>query len=98
MSEQAQWRAATPHALAWRRFDDEVVIYNDSTGSTHQLGALAGEIMLSLIQNPSGMDLHALVRDLTLRLELAGELDVATEVQRALDDLSELHLAARASA
>ena len=98
MSEPAQWRAATPQALAWRRFDDELVIYNDATGSTHQLGALAGEIMQSLIQNPSGMDLYALVRDLTARVELAGDLDVATEVQRALDDLSELHLAARAPA
>jgi PqqD family protein of HPr-rel-A system len=98
MSEPAHWRAAAPQALAWRRFDDEVVIYNDATGSTHQLGALAGEIMLSLIQNPSGMDLYALVRDLTARVELAGDLDVATEVQRALDGLSELHLAARAPA
>ena len=70
MTEQAQWRAATPQALAWRRFDDEIVIYNVATGSTHQLGAL----------------------------EVAADLDVAIEVQRALDDLTELHLAARAPA
>jgi len=98
MTEQAQWRAATPQALAWRRFDDEIVIYNDATGSTHQLGALASEVMLSLIQNPSGMGLRALVGALTARVEVAADLDVAIEVQRALDDLTELHLAARAPA
>jgi len=31
-------------------------------------------------------------------VEVAADLDVAIEVQRALDDLTELHLAARAPA
>ena len=94
MNEQPYWHAATPHALAWRRFDDEVVIYNDSTGSTHQLGALAGEVMLSLLQHPSGIAFNALVDNLLSRVDVAVDVDVAAEVQRALDDLSELHLAA----
>ena len=89
MTEQAQWRAATPQALAWRRFDDEIVIYNDATGSTHQLGALASEVMLSLIQNPSGMDLRALVGALTTPVEVAADLNVATEVPHTLDNLGE---------
>ena len=98
MTEQAQWRAATPQALAWRRFDDEIVIYNDATGSTHQLGPLAGEVMISLLQNSSGLAFPALVDDLTSRIEVVGSVDVAAEIQRALDELSELQLASRTTA
>jgi PqqD family protein of HPr-rel-A system len=98
MIEPSRWHAATPSALAWRRFDDEVIIYNDATGSTHQLGALAGEVMISLLQNSSGLALPALVDDLTSRIEVAGSIDVAVEIQRTLDELSELQLASRTTA
>ena len=92
MAEPSHWHAATPHALAWRRFDDEVVIYNDATGSTHQLGLLAGEVMISLLQSDSGFAFAALISDLTSRMDVAGSVDVAAEVQRTLDELEELQL------
>ena len=98
MVDPSHWHAATPHALAWRRFDDEVVIYNDATGSTHQLGVLAGEVMISLLQNDSGLAFTALVDDLTSRIDVAGSIDVAAEVRRTLDELSELQLASRTTA
>ena len=98
MHDPSYWHAAMPYALAWRRFDEEVVIYNDSTGSTHQLGALAGEVMISLLQNSSGLAFPALVDDLTSRIEVVGSVDVAAEIQRALDELSELQLASRTTA
>jgi len=98
MLEPSHWHAVTPRAIAWRRFDDEVIIYNDATGSTHQLGALAGEVMISLLQNSSGLAFPALVDDLTSRIEVVGSVDVAAEIQRALDELSELQLASRTTA
>ena len=93
MVETSHWHAAPPRALAWRRFDDDVVIYNDATGSTHQLGPLAGEVMISLLQNDSGLAFTALVSDLTSRVDVASGVDVAVEVQRTLDGLAELQLA-----
>jgi PqqD family protein of HPr-rel-A system len=98
MIEPSRWHAATPSALAWRRFDDEVIIYNDATGSTHQLSALAGEVMISLLQNGSGLAFHALVEDLTSRIDVVGSVDVASEIQRTLDELSDLQLASRTTA
>ena len=98
MAEPTHWHAATPHALAWRRFDDEVVIYNDATGSTHQLGLLAGEVMISLLQSDFGLPLAALVSDLMSRMYVSGNVDVAAEVQRTLDELEELQLASHATA
>ena len=93
MPGDAHWHAETPYALAWRRFDDDVVIYNDATGSTHQLGALAGEVMISLLQSPSGLSFDALVYGLTSQMDVARDVDVAAEVQRTLDELSQLQLA-----
>jgi PqqD family protein of HPr-rel-A system len=92
------WRAVAPHALAWRRWDDDVVLYNDATGSTHQLGPLGGEVMLCLLRHPAGIDVAALGRDMTTILEIPDELQLAAEIQRTLDDLAELQLAERVSA
>jgi PqqD family protein of HPr-rel-A system len=92
------WRPVAPHALAWRRWDDDVVLYNDATGSTHQLGPLGGEIMLCLLRHPAGIDVASLARDMTAIIELPDELQLAAEIQRALDDLVELQLAERISA
>jgi PqqD family protein of HPr-rel-A system len=87
-----------PHALAWRRWDDDVVLYNDATGSTHQLGQLGGEVMLCLLRHPAGIDVAALACDMTSILEIPDELQLAAEIQRTLDDLAELQLAERVSA
>ena len=92
------WRAAVPHALAWRQWDDDVVLYNDATGSTHQLGPLGGEVLLCLLRHPAGIDVTALARDMSAIIEIPDELQLAPEIQRALDDLAELQLAERASA
>ena len=98
MVDLSRWHPAKPDALAWRRFDDEVIIYNDATGSTHQLGLFAGEVMISLLQSDSGLEFATLVDDLTSRIDVAGSVDVAAEVQRTLDELSELQLASRTTA
>lgn len=92
------WRAVAPQMLSWRQWDDDVVLYNDATGSTHQLGPLGGEVMLCLLRHPSGIDVDSLVRDMTARVEIPAELQLAAEVERALGDLVELQLAVRVPA
>jgi PqqD family protein of HPr-rel-A system len=91
------WRPLASHLLAWRRWEDDVVLYNDATGSTHQLGPLGGEVMLCLLRHPAGIDAEALVLDMSARVEIPDELQLGAEVQRALDDLALLQLAARVS-
>ena len=92
------WRPVAPHALALRQWDDDVVLYNDATGSTHQLGPLGGEVMLCLLRHPAGIDVTTLGREMSAIIETPDELQLAAEIQRALDDLAELQLAERASA
>ena len=94
----ASWRPVAPHLIAWRQWDDDVVLYDEATSSTHQLGPLGGEVMLALLRNPAGIDLASLVRDMASRIEIADEPQLPAEVKRALDDLVELRLAAPLSA
>lgn len=39
--------------LSWRVWDGEVVVYNDVTGNTHHLGALASEVFEALLAGPA---------------------------------------------
>ena len=50
MDPEIRWRPLRPQALAWREWDDEFVVFNDDTGSTHHLNALGGEVMLALLR------------------------------------------------
>jgi PqqD family protein of HPr-rel-A system len=89
------WRALTPQALAWRQWDDELVLYNDATGSTHHLGAIGADVLLALLRHPSGIAMDTLVRDVAQRFELpGGDGALASEIERTLADLADIRLAA----
>jgi hypothetical protein len=45
-----RWRSASPEALAWREYEDEVVVRNVHTGSTHLLNAVSAAILRELTQ------------------------------------------------
>ena len=93
MNSSPVWRALSPYALAWREWDDDVVLYNDATGSTHQLGPLGADVLLTLLRHPSGMTMSTLVRDVAQRIEVAGgDTALAGEVERTLAHLAEIRL------
>lgn len=98
MNPACSWRAPEPHAVAWREWDDEFVVYNHATGSTHQLSALGGEVLLALLRRPSGIDVPDLVREIADRVEPAESTDLGAEIERALAELAALRLAACSSA
>jgi PqqD family protein of HPr-rel-A system len=89
-----RWRIDAP-SLAWRQWDDELVLYNDVSGSTHQLGAFGAEVLLCLLRRPDGAFLDDVIADLAERVELPDESQLASEVERVLDGLAALQLAVR---
>lgn len=89
-----RWRVDTP-ALAWRQWDDELVLYNDFTGSTHQLGALGAEVLHCLVRHPDGMGVDDVIAELAERVEVPDDLDWASEVERVLVELAGLQVAVR---
>jgi len=88
----------TPQAVAWRQWDDDLILYNEATGSTHHLTSLGTYVMLALLQHPAGIDLGALVRTIDARVELAEGLVLQDEVERVLAGLAELRLVVRVAA
>ena len=98
MDCETRWQPLRPQALCWREWDDEFVVFNDDTGSTHHLNALGGEVMLALLRHPDGIAIGDLVRDLEPRFETSGDVELAAEIQHALAQLAKLEIAASRAA
>ena len=86
------WRALAPEAIASRSFDDELVLYNGVTGSTHYLSVLGRSVMLAVLAHPSGLALEALVRRVAEDSSVGADDALAQSVERTLAELSELRL------
>lgn len=90
--ENRTWRALAPEAIASRSFDDELVLYNDATGSTHYLSVLGRSVMLAVLAHPSGLALEALVRRVAEDSGVGVDDAFAQSVERTLAELSESRL------
>ena len=81
------WALNPLSSLRWRRWDDDWVVFDAGSGSTHQMDALAAVTLMCLEAGPS--DLAALGE------QVAAELDLSTgeELSKALQGVVErLHL------
>lgn len=92
--EESTWRPLAPDALASRTWDDELVVYNEVTGSTHHLSVLARAVMMTLLSHPSGIAVSALVRGIADDAGTTPDDELANAVERTLAHLAELRLAA----
>ncbi len=97
-SRAAPWRAVAPHAIAWREWNDELVVYNDATGNTHHLAPLGGKVLIALLTHPSGIELSALVQVVAETAGIPDAQFLAPNVEEALTELAGLQLAACDSA
>jgi PqqD family protein of HPr-rel-A system len=93
MDHEMRWQPLRAQALCWREWDDEFVVFNDDTGSTHHLNALGGEVMLALLRHPDGVGVADLVQDLETRFETAGDVELSSEIEHALRQLATLEIA-----
>ena len=90
----SSWHVVAPHALSWREWDGEVVVYNDATGSTHHLGPLGGSVLSALHRHPSGIDMASLVRDVSNHAVVAEPAELPAAIEHTLAELAALKLAA----
>ena len=94
MKQDTRWQPVRPRAVCWREWDDEFVVYNDDTGSTHHLNALGGEVLLALLRHPEGIGIADLVGDIEARFETADGVSLADEIDQTLTQLAKLEIAA----
>jgi PqqD family protein of HPr-rel-A system len=90
--EPTTWRLAAPRATDWRAWDDEIVVFHQTTGSTHHLSAFGSAVLMALLDHPSGLDVRALVRALESRADHDDRSSLAEDVRAALTTLAELKL------
>jgi PqqD family protein of HPr-rel-A system len=91
------WCPVAPNALAWRLWNDELVVYNDLTGSTHHLSTLGCIVMQELVSHPSGIAVSTLVHGIALDVGTTVDAILAQAVERTLAELAEIRLAAPAT-
>lgn len=87
------WRAVSPATLAFRQWDDELVVYDDSTGSTHRLSEPAAQVLLFLLRHPSGVVTGDLVSAIAPSTAIDADVSAASLLGQVLATLAELRLA-----
>ena len=90
-----RWHAVPDHALAWRDWGGEVVVFNQATGSTHLLGGFAAEVLLRLGATKDGATVDMLAARLTDDPSLAADGQWIDAIAGALCDFARLGLARR---
>lgn len=78
------------HALHFRFWNDEFVVYNSLSGDTHLLGSAVAHVLLKLQQAPS--DATSLAESLAPVLQTSFDEDLVLEIEHFLADLDRLAL------
>jgi PqqD family protein of HPr-rel-A system len=85
------WRASVD-SIVYREWDDELVVFNETTGHTHHIGPLGCAVLLALLARPRGLKTDEVLR------ALYGTPDEAEPyipaIERILHELIDLELVA----
>lgn len=89
-----RWQIDRSGARSWRAWDDEVVVYNQRTATTHQLGPAASAVFLTLADSDPVTEQDILSR-MDAREERArpATADEMKHLRDILDSLQSLGLA-----
>jgi PqqD family protein of HPr-rel-A system len=79
-------------SLAYREWDAELVVFNESTGHTHHLGPLGRAVLVTLLARPAGSRIDDIMVILHREFSDAGSADCA--IERTLEELTNLELIA----
>lgn len=82
-----KWRVGTESKLLWRRWDDEYVVFNPSSGDTHVLNHVAAEALKRLERSPADAGDLAQHVGLTVKLDPDDLLEHMEGLVRQFDEL-----------
>jgi len=85
-----KWRVIGCRRATIRLWDNDCVVFNSLSGATHILSAVAGEVLFSLLSQPSDpTDLRARI---AATFAVSDDADLAAAVDRAIAEMDELGL------
>ncbi len=87
-----EWRVPADIRLRWRFWDGEFLVFNDSSGNTHLLDALAGEVLRYLGQPATA---NEILRHLSADLRLSEDEIPASRIEDVLSFLRSAELIER---
>ena len=87
------WQLIRPQAIAWRQWDDELVVYDDVTGSTHHLSSLGADVLLALVEHPAGITVTSLVAHVRHHMQPSAHGLLPAAIAGTLAELARLDLA-----
>jgi hypothetical protein len=93
MPEPPRWRVVVPRALVLRAWEDELVIYNESTGHTHLLGVVPGKLLQMLLED-GGQSVVSLIHSAKASPEWRAP-GAISEIEFALSEMARLKLVAQ---
>jgi PqqD family protein of HPr-rel-A system len=85
-----KWAVNRSASLSWKRFDDEFIVFNASSGDTHLLNLISTEALRCLEESPTTA--AELSRRVAERLGLFDSEDTQRQVAELLSRLDELGL------
>ena len=88
-----RWRSVPPDAIVWREWDDEFVVRNERSGSTHLLAPLAGSVLQVLLEADGALSVADIAARLGDHLAAAPASDQCAAIDAVLAEFKRLGLA-----
>lgn len=88
-----RWRGVAAEAIVWREWDGEFVVRNERSGSSHLLGALAGQVLQCLLEADAALSAAEIVQRLGGPSAAAADSDLYAAIDKVLAEFHRLGLA-----
>jgi PqqD family protein of HPr-rel-A system len=85
-----RWWIPRPETLAWRTWDEEIILYDERADETHHFDIATAAVFEALVAKPAS--LRELVRMLADRLQVRADDELASMVCQIVRMLDEKHL------
>ena len=93
LSSAPHWRSVPVDAIVWREWNDEFVVRNERSGSTHLLGPLAGEVLRVLLDAAEGLSVADIAACLDDGPKAASDSGLSAAIEEVLSEFKRLGLA-----
>ncbi len=88
--DDLDWRVGGQGRLRYRCWDGEYVVFNPSSGSTHLIGIVAGEVLIGILAGP--VSTRVLGERLADFLEVENDAKLRANLDTILGELDQLGL------